>query len=46
MLPRGIARMVYHTATLLKVQLPDAVEQMLGMVAQTAWQPSEMLVLS
>ena len=42
MLPRAIARLLYHSATQLRVKLPDAVEQMLGMVAETAWRPSDL----
>lgn len=46
MLPCGIARMVYHTSRELKVQLPEAVEQMLQMVAETSWQPSDLHQIS
>lgn len=41
MQPRGIARMLYHTANQLGVQLPDAVKQILHIMAETAWQTSD-----
>lgn len=41
MQPRGIARMLCHTAHQLEVQLPDAVQQMLHIMAETVWQPSD-----
>ena len=42
MLPRGIARMLYHTARQMRVQLPSIVLHMLRIVADTAWRPSDM----
>ena len=42
LLPRGIARMIYHTSRVLNVQLPDEVMSMLSLVAETAWQPSDL----
>lgn len=36
-LPRGIARMVYRTATQMEVELPESVRQMIAMVAETSW---------
>jgi hypothetical protein len=41
MLSRGIARMIYHTAMKLELNLPRLVESMLQIVAETAWQPSD-----
>lgn len=39
--PRGIARMLYHTAISLKTRLPETVKQMFHIIAETAWQPSD-----
>ena len=41
MLPRGIARMVYHSAQQLNVQLPARVMQMLDLAADAGWRPSD-----
>ncbi|KAK4502930.1 hypothetical protein PRZ48_006357 [Zasmidium cellare] len=43
---RGTARMVYCTALELKVRLPDSVQQMISLVAESAWQPSDLHQLS
>ncbi|KAF2719516.1 hypothetical protein K431DRAFT_286635 [Polychaeton citri CBS 116435] len=39
---RALARMIFHTAAHLRVQLPDAVMEMIRLVAETAWQRSDM----
>ena len=36
----------YHTAVQLHVQLPEAVKQMLKVVAETAWRPTDLNLLS
>ena len=46
MLPRGIARMIYHTATKLRLKLPDLVQRVLQIVADTAWHPSDLRFLN
>lgn len=46
MLPRAIARMVYHTARQLAVELPMLVQSTLQLVSNTAWRPSEVRMLS
>ena len=38
--------MVYQVALQQKIQLPDSVEQMLRVVAETAWRPSDLHQLS
>ena len=45
MLSRGIARMIYHTVTKLDLRLPRLVERMLQIVAEVAWQPSDLQYL-
>lgn len=42
MLPRGIARMMYHTAIQLKMEFPKTVEQMLHIIGETLWQTSDL----
>lgn len=39
--PRGIARMLYHTAIKSKALLPETVKQMFHIIAETTWQPSD-----
>lgn len=43
MLPRGLARMLYHTANRLEVELPETVQRVLAVVADAAWQPTDVL---
>ena len=45
MLSRGIARMIYHTVTKLELRLPRLVERMLQIVAEVAWQRSDLQYL-
>jgi hypothetical protein len=42
MLPHAIARMLHRSALLLQVILPEAVDQMLIMITETSWQPSDL----
>jgi hypothetical protein len=42
MLPRAIARMIYRTALSMRVEIPEAVELMLALTADTAWHSSDM----
>lgn len=42
LLPRVVARVVYHEARELQVRLPVAVQQMLRLVADTAWNVSDL----
>lgn len=46
MLPRGIARSMYATCLKLKVEPPDAVQQMLKIVAESAWRPTDLDALN
>jgi hypothetical protein len=39
---RGVARIAYHTAATLDVELPECVVQVLGNVATTAWQSADL----
>ena len=45
MLSRGIARMIYHTTMKLALKLPRRAEDMLQIVAETAWQPDDLQYL-
>lgn len=45
MLPRGMVRLIYHTARELDVQLPSDVQEMLRMVSEAAWQPRDLHLL-
>lgn len=44
--PWAIARSIYQGATHMKIQLPHNVLRMLEVVADTAWQPSDLLELN
>ncbi|KAF2724541.1 hypothetical protein K431DRAFT_300855 [Polychaeton citri CBS 116435] len=46
MLPRGIARMLYHTSGVLEIQLPTRIREMIALIAEAAWQPSDLRRLS
>lgn len=45
MLPRGIARMVYHTAQQLQVQMPESVDRMLEVAADAGWRTSDIYLV-
>lgn len=40
-LPRGIARIIYRMASQANVALPDPVQRMLAIMAETAWQQTD-----
>lgn len=42
LLPRAIARMLYLTSIQSKKQLPETVEQMMQIMAEISWQPSDL----
>lgn len=44
-LPRGIARMAYHTARELKVQLPETVVRLLDVASDVMWRTSDIALV-
>lgn len=46
MLPRAIARMIYRTSLEMQIDIPEDVKRMLVLIADTAWQPSDVHCLA